>query len=815
MFATAVLGILGRRTSPKNKESESAGSATETPEDVTGWDPYFALQSAFKAEGYTAEQVRKIQDHLFSDKIATNLWPFTDHAKALAMSVSNVANNHAGEVAEAITRAGGDPSNYNSLTDDVQAQSSATLAPGLNIPSDAAGQSSLLETQSGCGVIEMPLSQMGNPCLNFRALERLTGQLSMQAGNVNVNSVALSRLATSVATNAAYIGALGSEVANLRSITAPTVALASRLGVQASTVASMSLAGSFVGPLLGVIALVYAAWPEEEVDPWLKVESRVAKMLSKMFDAKRRTKLGNRMRRYVAQFSRCSQSWVANNMVRWNGVSVPRWLVEEAKAASENGGEFNLAQPPQSRSFTVPRCMSQLEGHMSLERDEWYGTDTGSFSGLFMPFANMHTQILSLLADNQYDNTMNWGAALKVTSAEYGSYMLGHLLDAWEGHVCRGIRLRHSLKDGFNSWRYSFVALRAVYQPHAAEDCNTQCGGNSGWCDFCGGRNEGACCKHGDGGVCKNFDVPKTSGGSAYHACVHTDCIQSNTRYDGPELKKLPEDGPARTPEECRKLCLDVDGAVAFTSQAKKCVCFAAGTDNGQPKRYQEKGAFSGPTKCKASLSLSELEDTLQENVENVTRVPMEEVEPCEKSPVVANFEELEEKHPNWIQTCFKQAAGVTATEYNSFYQRFAKFTDTLVWKAGCGAQHEAEWAITTEGDGFSTVSKEFDGGSFASCRWNREEQHDENMWIFDETRARGWTGTSKVNMEEQKTVKMQFPMPAWLHDLKRTKECLRNTAAGLVENPSEGGQSTSVGTIMEPVASNSFNEYNQLLASV
>jgi len=802
----AIAGALvafGARKDARKKEAEDSADveqevALDVPEEVKNWDPYVALQNAFKKEGYTAPQVAKIQHKLFSDSLAKKKWPFPDHGKELAMSVSNVANNNAGSVAEAITKAGGDPSDINSLTDDVWSKSAAALAAEKT---NEASPSLLQEAElSSVPPVPAPVAALGEQsAANFLAIETLTAQLSLQAGNVATNTAALGQLSYAAATNSAYIASLGGQVATLQGVTAPTMQLAASMGVPISTVASLSLAGAFVGPLLGVIALVYAAWPEEEIDPWLKIEGRVAKMLEDRFDAKRRTRLGDRQRRYLKQFSRCSQGWIAHSMVELNGVTVPRWLVEEAEKAkkvADAGGEFDLSVFPTEHDYPVPRCMAQLEGHMSLERDEWYGTESGGFSGLFMPFANLHTQILSILSDDPFDHKMKWGTTLKATSAEYGAYMLDHLLSAWKAQVCRSMRLRHSMKGVFGSYRYQFVVLREMYQPHAAEECADKCQGGGGWCNFCGGKNDGACCKRGDGGVCKRFDVPLSWHGSAKSYCIHTDCIQSNTGYYGTKLKKFNFDNVPQTPEQCRQQCQNIQGAVAFTSsgKGKKCTCLG----KAKLTRHQEVGAFSGPTMCKAETSLVELEDTLANNTEEMTKVPMEEVEPCEKSPVVANFAEVEEKHPEWVQTCYQKATKVAVKEFNKFYQHFAKFVDSLSWKAGCGAQHEVEWS-NPKGGGYEAVSKALDAGKFADCNWERELKNDENMWMFDEVQARGWTGTSRVNFEEQKKVTVDYPMPAWLHDLRAVQKCLKNTAAGQVEN-ADDGQSTAVGTIMEPL---------------
>merc|ERR1719456_2018292 len=102
----------------------------------------------------------------------------------------------------------------------------------------------------------------------------------------------------------------------------------------------------------------------------------------------------------------------------------------------------------------------------------------------------------------------------------------------------------------------------------------------------------------------------------------------------------------------------------------------------------------------------------------------MEAVDACgEKSPAVSNFAELEEKHPDWVKNCFRKAAEIATVEFNTFYQRFAKFVDMLTWKAGCGAHHEVEWEESAKANGFEAVSRAFDGGSFMGCNWTKAQK--------------------------------------------------------------------------------------------
>jgi hypothetical protein len=495
-------------------------------------------------------------------------------------------------------------------------------------------------------------------------------------------------------------------------------------------------------------------------------------------------------------------------------IPVPKFIADAARQAKKSGTadfdammEKHLTEEGGSYGFKTPSCMAQLEGHMSLERDEWFGTDTGSFSGLFMPFANMHTQVLSLLADNPYDDKMNWPASLKTTSAEYGSYLVDHLEAAWKGEVCRSMRLRHSQKG--TGWRYQFVVYREVHQPHAAEDCSTQCSG-AGWCDYCGGKFNGACCQRGMGGVCAKFDAPITKGGimggeKDYMSCVHTECIQRNTEYHNAAVLKTMQQADA---EECREECAAEAGAHFFTFKPEsnnECTCLAqAGT-----KRWNKEGVFSGPVNCPEEGSLAEFEDELEKKMVTVNAVPIEEHEPCEKSPQVSTYSQVEENHPDWVKTCYKKAVTALIPEFNQFYQRFAKFVDTLAWKAGCAAAHTLDWAKQGEGNGFLAVAPEvdgaFDGGSFSNCNWKAEAKADSDQkWVFDEKQARGWLSTSRVNLEEQHTAKIEYPMPQWLHDLRRMRECLKATAAGQSTKPDDD-QSAAVGSIMDPLASDAL----------
>merc|ERR1719316_2052749 len=147
-------------------------------------------------------------------------------------------------------------------------------------------------------------------------------------------------LSGSVATNTAAIATLTTEVAVLSQAAGPTVALAGALGVSVETVATLSLAGSFAGPLIGCILLVYVCWPQEETDPWLKIEARVARMINDRFDEERRKRLSSRLRRYIMEFSRCSHAWTAKVMTHPETQPVQSLLQQVAHQVS--GGEISL-----------------------------------------------------------------------------------------------------------------------------------------------------------------------------------------------------------------------------------------------------------------------------------------------------------------------------------------------------------------------------------------------------------------------------------------------------------------------------------------
>lgn len=208
-------------------------------------------------------------------------------------------------------------------------------------------------------------------------------------------------------------------------------------------------------------------------------------------------------------------------------------------------------------------------------------------------------------------------------------------------------------------------------------------------------------------------------------------------------------------------------------------------------------GSSSGPTSCgKPDDSVEAREERFQEQLsEAPINAPMEEVEPCEKSEAVSNYEGAETAHEEWVKGCLTKATAVVTTEFNTFFKRIGKHLDSLAKSAGCGAQRLTSW---DQGGWTSIAQDSFDSGKFGDCNWKHEEEMDSKMvWHADEERARGWTGSSKVAIEEQMKAKIGYPMPTWLKDLSRQLECMENTAAGKVKNNADG-RSTAVNTMME-----------------
>merc|ERR1719387_1952491 len=327
---------------------------------------------------------------------------------------------------------------------------------------------------------------------NYLDIQSLTNSLGMLSGTVAANSAAIGQLTT--------------QVAVLNEVAAPTVGLANALGLSVSTVSTISLAGSFTAPVLGVLMLVYVCWPDEKSDPWWNIESRVSQMINDKFNEERRKRLTERLQRYIKEFSRCSTAWIHSSTMVDSANSSSLVQHDSEQHVSSILNAFDTAmQGVTGESVTLeanvtlrsdrltPPCMERLETMLSVERDEWMIDHDNSLSGLFMPFANLHTQIQAILTDfpshASTHEAMNWPAAAQATAGEYAHYILTHMIDAWKNQMCRSVRMRYSPSTSRIYWQYMLVVLKPVWQPHAGQDCFDQCGSKPVGCNYLASRN--------------------------------------------------------------------------------------------------------------------------------------------------------------------------------------------------------------------------------------------------------------------------------------------------------------------------------------
>eukprot|EP00929_Paragymnodinium_shiwhaense_P001779 TRINITY_DN1019_c4_g1_i1.p2 TRINITY_DN1019_c4_g1~~TRINITY_DN1019_c4_g1_i1.p2 ORF type:complete len:1073 (-),score=308.05 TRINITY_DN1019_c4_g1_i1:68-3286(-) len=727
-------------------------------------------------------------------------------------NAANIATNNAalGGVANQVS------ANANAIghAGNVAAQNAAAIEANANAISNVAGQvatnnaniavvaegvaangNAIGELASHAATNAQAIAQAGNHvaqdaagiAANTNALSELSGNVLTNSKNIANLAESVGMLSGSVAMNSAELATLTAQVSVLKDVAAPTVALANMLGVEVGTVSSLALAGSFAGPLIGCIVLVFVCWPEPEKDPWFDMESRVSKMINDRFDKERRNRLKDRLKRYLETFSRCAHAWSMQAMPH-DSAGIVSLLQSATRGEVEFDHAMARAHVKEEPDQSAPPCMSQLQGHMALERDEWMWDSEDSLSALFMPFANMHTQLLAALDDYPVKaDYMQWGLLSRSRSAEYANFMLDKLFRAWKTHMCRSVRLRHSMHVGLGvSWKYQFITLSPVWQPHAGDSCLAECGGQAGWCGFCGGRDSGACCKRGadddQDGICNQLDIPLTSGWSGdEHVCMHTGCFQDNTKYYyGEQVGEASEEPTSVL--DCQEYCqfglkgLDKPTHFNFVAldhwfirRTYRCECMKTTADL---KRYWEKNVVSGPVICPAK---PEAKDDGGE--EDIVNIPMEEIKPCDKSPPESNFGEVEEKHVEWVHGCLQNVSKSVAYEFNPFYKRFSKFVERLAWQAGCGDMMHDNGVQGWEEKDWISISDEFDFGTFGQCDWQTKNP-ERNEWQEDQLKTQGITGTSHITFEEQMQMRTQYALPKWLQRLRRMKTCLEKTAA-------------------------------------
>eukprot|EP00929_Paragymnodinium_shiwhaense_P037990 TRINITY_DN20143_c0_g1_i1.p1 TRINITY_DN20143_c0_g1~~TRINITY_DN20143_c0_g1_i1.p1 ORF type:complete len:1155 (-),score=356.77 TRINITY_DN20143_c0_g1_i1:177-3554(-) len=736
------------------------------------------------------------------------------NANAL-QDVANLAGNNAAAIAQ----------NSNAIGQAAQNAAANSAALGEIAGNLAGNQAALNAVESqianNANVIANVATQAAQNAMdaatNAAGIANAGQHIAANSHNIAAIASSVGMLSGSVAANSAQIATLTAEVAVLQEVAGPTLALAEALGLNAGTVAQLSLAGSFVGPLMGVILLVYVSWPEAEKDNWWKMEARVSRMLTARFDHEKRTKLSNKLKRYIEEFAHCAHAWAKYAMppkeVNEGSALLQHHLTHASKGElrlhepkldhtegedMHKGDDDVVPEAPDNKTTVVlnkqcPRCLSQLEGHMALERDEWMFNQGNSLTGLFMPFANMHTQLLAALSDwHDKSDHMQWNTLMKQRSAEYALYMLKQITKAWKAQVCRTVRLRHSAKLTEFGWKYQFVALAPKWQPNAGDTCMEQCGGKAGWCNFCGGVGVGACCKLGsekdaeNAPECAAFDIPSNRVLANHHICVHTDCFQDNSYYSGTDQVGETNYDP-KTPDECQAYCHAMGPGKAAVFNFKKewfsygCSCYEGG--EGLYRINHEEG-ISGPTVCPKEEALP---TQTKEMKDHMPHIPMKQVAECVKSAAMSNVEDLEEKDPDWVKTCLMKATETTIKDFNPFYQRFAKFVERLEWMSGCGDLEHDGGVQGYEEENWEAISGDGDVGSFSECKWEKDEDGNElpedqvkpGEWTGDDLEfAQGITGTSRINLEEQSKMKVKFPVPAWLARLRNQKECLKNAAA-------------------------------------
>jgi hypothetical protein len=558
----------------------------------------------------------------------------------------------------------------------------------------------------------------------------------------------------------------------------------------------------------------------------MKVESRVARMIDDRFKQERRQKLGTRLKRYLSEFSSCAHEWtrlaskqMANGSAPGNQaaslLSTMQVAMHHASRKQLDLGQVISNTVTASEGSQIPKCMSELVTTMSLERDEWMSSGRKeSLTGLFMPFANMHTQILAALTDYSGDDKDLWSIKQRKTAAEYASFILSDVTDAWKKQVCRTVRLRHSLNTGltWQKYKYMFITLEPMWQPNAGDTCLSQCKGEAGWCNFCGGKGVGACCRRGgvDAGLdpmeCKQFDV---FGGEKDPVCVHTDCAQSSSKYEekwgrsGVLVDQTQAEGAAACQVFCQSAHLPEKSVGAMEANSTKlpasvfnykrdgkCQCLSGQVGvHGDLIRHLRKNEYiSGPVYCPAGQAMFAGAEEDEEQDNEMATVPMKEVMVCdEKSAPVSDVHDLEKTQQKWVKECGANATAQAIKDFNPFYQRFAQFVERLAWVSGCGdVENDAGVNGFMEGDWNAIV--DFPFGTFDQCDWHKEAARNDDQWIPDSDKKRGWLGQSKINMQEQSMMRIPYAGPGWLVRLMKKYKCLARTA----KNDVGGGKSSA-----------------------
>eukprot|EP00928_Gymnodinium_smaydae_P054119 TRINITY_DN3794_c0_g1_i1.p1 TRINITY_DN3794_c0_g1~~TRINITY_DN3794_c0_g1_i1.p1 ORF type:complete len:3080 (-),score=568.50 TRINITY_DN3794_c0_g1_i1:116-9355(-) len=346
-------------------------------------------------------------------------------------------------------------------------------------------------------------------------------------------------------------------------------------------------------------------------------------------------RLDDRLKRYLHEFSICATQWLESlkadtasdillqmsQEVTYDGkdrffsphavrAAQTALLEMSANASAARSARASVGQGAGDavgsgvmplKKVNAPYCVYMLVETMSLEMDEFMVVKDDDMAASFAGFAKMHVMLMELLQKYPMDEDVRpWGQDVRAYAAEYGEFLIKSLEKVWTNYMCRDIRL--TAGQG-----YAFEWVAKPYQPHAAEPCLTQCNNVVGWCDYCGGKDVGACCRFGDTAhkVCKHlsFNAPhqtldpdRSIASQTEAVCVTADCGQENTDWAGLVIHSTELPGTVDF-DKCRRRCALIPFATRCSAQqtgAKQwtCNCFRKG------RRIRKEASVSGPTKC-------------------------------------------------------------------------------------------------------------------------------------------------------------------------------------------------------------------------
>eukprot|EP00441_Pelagodinium_beii_P032493 CAMPEP_0197643604 /NCGR_PEP_ID=MMETSP1338-20131121/16865_1 /TAXON_ID=43686 ORGANISM="Pelagodinium beii, Strain RCC1491" /NCGR_SAMPLE_ID=MMETSP1338 /ASSEMBLY_ACC=CAM_ASM_000754 /LENGTH=889 /DNA_ID=CAMNT_0043216877 /DNA_START=1 /DNA_END=2670 /DNA_ORIENTATION=+ len=645
-------------------------------------------------------------------------------------------------------------------------------------------------------------------------------------------SAAAGTASTAAAASAAAASHAAASAAVATQVGGPAMFLSGMTGgvLSVSAVSALTTAGAIAGPIIGLAALAVICIQavKDPEDPWTKMEEMVAEQIDGRFNKERKKRLGNRMKRYTREMTLCTASWISQ-VTPHSGSHVIASMLQASPLGSsfleDLGFEYHefhrQAQAmPAIRSTdksASPPCLEQLQMHMSLERDEWMIDEGDSLDALFVPFSVLHTQILHFLTDYPPAGSfVDWEEARKQASAEYADFIFRKLHDAWVSQSCRSVRLREASGGMFSkAMVYELTALLPEFQPNAGQNCWDKCGKKTGWCNWCGGRDLGACCKKDDVNTrseCKTMDIPQVKQllgmGKMKHVCVHADCQQEDTKY----TKNIKKGEGDETPENitrhknifskaldvvvgedlayetedwltCQNWCQARADCKTWTWYKKKRTCKL---QDGTGIREVKEGAVSGPKKCPkndaepAADEKKELEEEAQqedkptqtkEEQQDMLSTPTQEQHPCNWSEP-ASWETFYNVMDPYVKHCYKHVMKAAGSNFNKFYARFAETFDQLAGAAGCDeTKDEAEKDV----DVWNQISEDA-FGQWKDCGWDEqmkknEEQKkkDKHTWVPEPSMPKDG---SKVTFAKQKLLR-DFPAPVWLARRKALRPCL------------------------------------------